>query len=922
MGSFEFAIDAPWRLEPSSSTPRTYGPIPIIVSIHDASMQFDPGTSRALGRVSSIVVREESAWEKPVTRFTSDQFFEIERSNKWPYTSDAPIASHKLCRVWAGENCADVLDVGTAAEWFATVLYTPKHAVAGSDVRLSVQVTILNSAGGGPAQPDPYAGAVSSLHSGKGARLYSRLLVHAGEQPLPRFGAGWVYGDLHYHSQGTDNEGESAHSFRGVIQAMRAMGMDFLFATDHASSSPQVTDIDFVFLDYLTGNKTVDDYIINQLKKRLPTDSPGVPISSVDATRDLTPARFAHLRDWLNRSDRGVNSDIALTPGHRFAPQIFLGAEVDVVPEVSGAEVNSGVFFYGNHKPYNIGGACKEVPDFFKAISKFTDLDLCPEGHWSLLDQVVDGGATYKVKDIQGPGARYFARQHFVHLPTDPMRDDAFVESRTTEFGGATKRLKDVLATDYAQQKKGYLFLAHPVDAAGGSGSGRLGPDMIPYSDAQLEVAFGSEYVLGLELWNEDSRLHSKYRGCKKCKESFPVGGPYKISDQLPPGEPADRTPDDEEFWRWGESLGSRSFDALHHGTFAWDKMLLWGLAPSKRAGLTWLPVGQPRRVFMAGGSDAHGDLNYRQESRIEGFTEANDTAIGKPRNLLFIGTPDAAVADASGGKVPAVAQAEAIEGLKSGNFVVTDGPILRIVYDANTNGVVDDADLPMGSVTSLKRDGTLPLLVEWKSTEEFGAVTTIDLYVGAQSSAHAEGVVYAPLGHGVRGAESPSGSKSPRGFRDPRGVVHWEMVDHYMLDPSGKLRFTVPPGKGLGGTTMISLRAAEYVVGTRMKKVIPSRREPNCHEDVGPGRPDPCIRPPVVTTTYDNPVAPDSIYVRAFAKTAFLATPFQCIQNTTFGDVARRSGKCIERLAFANPIWAKPLRDVIGPLDLPRSPR
>jgi hypothetical protein len=32
MGSFEFAIDAPWRLEPSLTAPPSYGPLPIMVS--------------------------------------------------------------------------------------------------------------------------------------------------------------------------------------------------------------------------------------------------------------------------------------------------------------------------------------------------------------------------------------------------------------------------------------------------------------------------------------------------------------------------------------------------------------------------------------------------------------------------------------------------------------------------------------------------------------------------------------------------------------------------------------------------------------------------------------------------------------------------------------------------------------------------
>jgi hypothetical protein len=49
------------------------------------------------------------------------------------------------------------------------------------------------------------------------------VTVHLGETPLPRFDNRWLYGDLHYHSQGTDNEGEAAYNYRGVLRAMGAL---------------------------------------------------------------------------------------------------------------------------------------------------------------------------------------------------------------------------------------------------------------------------------------------------------------------------------------------------------------------------------------------------------------------------------------------------------------------------------------------------------------------------------------------------------------------------------------------------------------------------------------------------------------------------------------------------------------------------
>ena len=53
---------------------------------------------------------------------------------------------------------------------------------------------------------------------------------------MPRFNdARWAYGDLHFHGQGTDNEGEDGYSYRSVIRAMGAMGIDFVLASEHAS---------------------------------------------------------------------------------------------------------------------------------------------------------------------------------------------------------------------------------------------------------------------------------------------------------------------------------------------------------------------------------------------------------------------------------------------------------------------------------------------------------------------------------------------------------------------------------------------------------------------------------------------------------------------------------------------------------------
>jgi hypothetical protein len=188
----------------------------------------------------------------------------------------------------------------------------------------------------------------------------------------------------------------------------------------------------------------------------------------------------------------------------------------------------------------------------------------------------------------------------------------------------------------------------------------------------------------------------------------------------------------------------------------------------------------------MAGGSDAHGDLNYRREGSFLGWANANDSAIGKPRNLTYVGS------ERLGGP-NAVGQNQVIDHLKEGQFSITDGPALRMAIDVNGNGVIDDADVPMGGDFAAG-SGTVPLLVEWKSTPEFGGLDSIDIYVGAQAGSH-QGLVYAPpLGAGCDGR-----------------VFECIMNDGYVRDPNGSLRFTVPADRRMSGVQRIDLRPSDY---------------------------------------------------------------------------------------------------------------
>lgn len=922
-GGVEAAIDAPWRLEPQSPSTPIYPRIPIVVSIHDSSLQSTQGPTVSLGQFCEMAVREEGT-SVTTDYFRVDRLSEIERSDKWPISS-APAANHRLCRRWAGETCSAAdLDVGPSAEWHGTLLYAPRTQTPGADVHLTVQVRVARAGEScGTVKPIVEDAPFDRLglrqiydYEPPSYVITNRLSVHLGEAALPRFGDDWAYGDLHYHSQGTDNEGESAYAYRPTLQAMRAMGLDFLFATDHASDSEQITDVNLIYLR----NIDIPDWIpfdgdIERFIESIPLHEE----TRTYAARDMNRQRFTAMRALLNDPPgvkvidshtfpTGANAEVLKTPGAGRAPRIFLGGEVDVIPEMSASEKFNGRIFYGNGGSY-LWRTCLLDANIIEDIHHYSTSLFCPSP--DALGELDPATGRYSVHDIQGLGDdSYYARQHMVYLPLDGTRDDAFVSGDTSQFGGAHEHLSNLLDPTYFNTvvDKGYAFLAHPAQGDTGTGVTRLGPDVVPYSEVQLRTAFASPSILGLQLWNEDTRLRTT-----NANSPLLPGFPLQPWDSPPdPGPGPDPTAERSK-WLWGRwnGLTPASYTELYHGLAMWDQMLLWGIRPSQTAGLSWLAPGQPRRVFMAGGSDAHGDWNYRRQGRMFGVSALVDSAIGKPRNLVHVGAerPET-VTDSTQSAHGTVGQAQVTEALASGNFAVTDGPALRIALDANANGVIDDDDVLMGGVSNTPSKGTyVPFVVEWKSTDEFGPLAGIDLYVGAADDSHDSGLMYAPEHNGVYGSLPPS-SVSPNAYIDAAGGFHRELRDGYMLDPTGRLHITPTAAEAKAGKRVVYLKANDFVVGRR--RVV--QEEPVCTPNQWCNKPgfeelceEVCTTPPPATYHFDSVSVPERVFVRAFARTKRKGGAL-CDQTgdqlTAQGGIAQASGQCIERLAFTNPVW------------------
>jgi hypothetical protein len=944
-GTFEYAFDAPWRLEPRIAADGTlvYGNIPIQLSIHDAmhSALDTAGLPRfpnvppvvlkapaTLGNICGIAVHEtQPNGRHRVTHFSYGDLAEVEATwGTWkpPNSSNANLR-HETCRLWDGSPCTEFRNVGPTSEWHGLLWYRPwREMLPGTVIPLGIEMELTRDGGD----------LCDVRNAANRITLYNALKVYLGDAPLPRFGDGWLYGDLHYHSQGSDNEGESGYNYRGVIRTMGALGLDFVFATDHASNSEQIIDADLSFKQF-----ELDFHDVRYERGVL---------------RDMSAQRFSTYYDLIYGIG-GVNQQAAFETGsghlpqgfisHGVVPQLFLGGELDVIPEVAKGFPNWEIP-YGNGLNYNLINLCGG----WQANTALGNPCAAAGFIWEYVPATND----YLIHDMQGINGADYGRLHLIYLPKRPDKA-GFVPSDTGKYGGAGRRLADPhqgkpsVLSDIEQH--GYAFIAHHMTAPE---PGTQGPDGVPWSEHLLRKAWASPAILGLEFWNEDTRLRDKIELGDEVGYGRYEGKIGSYSD----------VPVPVDFFREGFNTGVFELYPHHylngvwdevsmgvektlaHGAYSWDRINLWGLDVNQTNRLAWLACGEPRRFFVAGGSDAHGDFNYRREGYFTGTTGLTDTAIGKPRNLVYAGAPErtfdppcrlapvnrsssdnsgtsllnrspnntsvlATSSDSSrlsafgqstapnnnilapinsepksssgtGSRYP---QEQIVATLAEGHFSVTDGPALRIVVDRNRNGIIDGNDIPMGGIVDLYGDKNLenlPLLVEWRSTPEFGPVSDIHIYLGVHATDISTSRLYAPQDHGPsitypylsvdaieflekKGIEFPTPIHVVSSHTS-NGLTYALMSDNYWRDPTGAL--TIPlPVAAYEGVQAVELNLGAY--------------------QVAEGREG------------------ERFFVRAFAQTQ-MRKAGDCVNRGTEAQRnALRSGQCIRRYALTNPIWA-----------------
>lgn len=234
----------------------------------------------------------------------------------------------------------------------------------------------------------------------------------------------------------------------------------------------------------------------------------------------------------------------------------------------------------------------------------------------------------------------------------------------------------------------GFAYASHPLSDLGADFGGLdLGVNGARWGDEDLAASLLRKGFRGLEAFN--TRI---------TRESNDQNDPWGDFDAGSP--PDDPYPNE-----------------LLAGIALWDQTLSEDLAAHP---------GAPRKIFLSGGSDAHGDFNYASHLGLDSY--ADDNAIGKVQTVVHV----------PGYGTDSLPPTEAIlSAFRAGRSTVTDGPFLEVAVDADDDGEWDGpGDLGQGDHGFAPPSAYLPLRVRWASLAEFGPVVGVKILRGSGAGA------------------------------------------------------------------------------------------------------------------------------------------------------------------------------------------
>ncbi|MGH9581087.1 MAG: hypothetical protein ACRD2R_08840 [Terriglobales bacterium] len=249
----------------------------------------------------------------------------------------------------------------------------------------------------------------------------------------------------------------------------------------------------------------------------------------------------------------------------------------------------------------------------------------------------------------------------------------------------------------------GFAYAAHPFDPVSPilrGGSWDLGLDFLAPEGKKLATG-----LIGLAPWNRATNATADNAHDPLCirRDADP-------SSCFQPDKEADQ------------------YVRLERGIeLGWQPLLAKGLS-----GATGDSPFPAFKVFLAAGSDAHGDFNYESTMDAVDFLSkpsraatgyAEDNAFGKIATVTYC-------SQGMGRRGENVLRA-----LLQGHTVLSNGPLLIAGFDVNSNGTLDDPqDIVIGSEVESRWNQISPLQLQWASNKEFGPVVSLRVIVGSSS--------------------------------------------------------------------------------------------------------------------------------------------------------------------------------------------
>jgi murein DD-endopeptidase MepM/ murein hydrolase activator NlpD len=270
--------------------------------------------------------------------------------------------------------------------------------------------------------------------------------------------------------------------------------------------------------------------------------------------------------------------------------------------------------------------------------------------------------------------------------------NNEFISGKIDDKNHPQELLKAKLHTLYTSEESAFAYAAHPMDVF----DPVLGPVELPFggiakwTDQNYQTALVYDQFIGLEIWNT-----------RKTKKHCPIGTPGDVCPKLNLDIYVNPFNNDGQWSynvaKWDEKLVA--------GVEKWDVLMKENVDPL-------------RKIFISGGSDAHGDMNYT----IGGLgplalIDLNDNAMGKVRTLVY----------APGGKN----RGNILNGFRNGRSVVTDGPVVIFGMDRDQNGGLEanGSDVIIGDHIVLPQTDATTFFIQWNSTDEFGDIHEIEIF-------------------------------------------------------------------------------------------------------------------------------------------------------------------------------------------------